>query len=397
MPHSLGWFYAAFTEYLGFQAYDGEYKVMGLAAYGRPNAELHDKVRMVLCVADDGIEYRLDPKYIHYGNHTWSDRFTDDLVELFKHPMRLPHEPITDWHQDLAYAVQQSLEDAVCRLAKWGIDKLGVHNICIGGGVGHNVKMNSKLFSLSGVHDLFAQPLCSDGGAALGAALGACWLLSGKRPEPLKCLALGPEEANVTIQRTLDLCLIPYEKADDIAEVVAEELVRGRIVGWFQGRMEAGPRALGQRSILADPRNKAIVDRINGVVKYREYWRPFCPSIPAEDAGKYLKRYTNAPFMNIAFDATEILARDAPAIVHVDGTVRVQLVHQDTLPLFHRVLKAFERKTGVPVLLNTSFNVKGEPIVCKFSDALRTFFASGLDVLAAGDFVIRKQGERILT
>jgi carbamoyltransferase len=186
-------------------------------------------------------------------------------------------------------------------------------------------------------------------------------------------------------------CLVPYIKVNDIAESIAIELANGKIVGWFQGKMEAGPRALGQRSILADPRDVRIRDKVNGVVKYREYWRPFCPSIPYEDAAKYFKDYTNAPFMNIAFEASEKLINDAPAIVHVDGTVRVQLVHQEHHPQFHRLLKAFERKTGIPVLLNTSFNLKGEPIVCGFSDALRTFFSSGMEVLAAGNFIIKKK------
>lgn len=259
------------------------------------------------------------------------------------------------------------------------------------GGVGLNVKMNSKLFSLDCVHDLFAQPLCSDGGAAAGAALGACWQLSGKPPEPLHTLAIGPEETDEAIQHVLDRCLIQYTRVDHVVDAVADELAKGHIVGWFQGRMEAGPRALGQRSILADPRKADMRDRVNAAIKFREYWRPFCPSMPAEDAGKYLKSHTNAPFMNVAFEASEILASEASAIVHVDGTVRVQLVHREVLPLFHDLLRAFERRTGVAVLLNTSFNVKGEPIVCTFSDALRTFFSTGLEVLVAGHFLIRKK------
>lgn len=345
MPHSLGWFYAAFTEYIGFQAYDGEYKLMGLAAYGHHNTELQNKVKKVLSIADDGIEYRLNPSYIHYGNHTWSDRFTDQLIELFGCPKRLTNEPILDWHKDLAFAVQYELEESVCRLVEWGMDELKTPNLCIGGGVGLNIKMNSKLFSLSCVQDLFAQPLCDDGGAAAGAALGAYWQITGKRPEIITTLALGPEESDEAIQHVLDVCLISYTKVDDITDAVADELALGRIVGWFQGRMEAGPRALGQRSILADPRNVNIRDRVNGAVKFREFWRPFCPSIPYENAEKYFINYTNSPFMNVAFDASDKLMKEAPAIVHVDGTVRVQLVHQEFNPLFHRLLKAFERKT----------------------------------------------------
>ncbi|MCI5197622.1 MAG: nodulation protein, partial [Candidatus Electrothrix sp. AW5] len=323
MPHSLGWFYAAFTEYLGFKAYDGEYKVMGLAAYGSPDDKLNKKISEILFPADDGIEYRVDPKYLHYGVHTWSDRFTDSLVELFGHPARLPGEPITAWHRNLAYAVQQKFEETVCRLVHWGMNEFGERNLCVGGGCGLNVKMNSKLFSLDCVNDLFAHPLCSDGGAAAGAALGACWQLSGKRPEYIRSLALGPEETDEAIQAVLESCHISYIKVDNIAEAVADELVEGCIVGWFQGRMEAGPRALGQRSILADPRKIEMRDRINKTVKFREHWRPFCPSMPAENAYKYLQSYTDAPFMNIAFQATEMLTEKAPGIVHIDGTVRV--------------------------------------------------------------------------
>lgn len=391
MPHSLGWYYAAFTEYFGFQAYDGEYKLMGLAAYGHPNDDLQKKVQKVLSIADDGIGYRLNPTYIHYGSHSWSDRFTDELVELFGQPKRLSHEPLLKWHEDLAYAVQKELEEAVIRLVSWGMKEIETDNLCVGGGVGLNVKMNSKLFSLPCVKKIFVQPLCDDAGSAAGVALGAYWQNSGKRPEVLCSLALGPEESDETIQRVLQTCLVPYVKVNDIAESIAVELSEGKIVGWFQGRMEAGPRALGQRSILADPRDINNRDKVNRVVKYREYWRPFCPSIPYEDAEKYFKDYTNSPFMNLAFEASHKLIREAPAIVHVDGTVRVQLVHKAHNPQFHDLLKSFERKTGISVLLNTSFNLNGEPIVCSFSDALRTFFSSGLDLLAAGNFIIKKK------
>jgi len=390
MPHSLGWFYAAFTEYLGFKAYNGEYKVMGLAAYGQPDGQLRKKVSKVLSVARDGIEYRLNPRFIHYGKRTWSDRFTDDLVELFGRPMRLPDEPITAWHKNLAYTVQDALEESMCRLAMWGIDQLGVGDICVGGGVGLNVKMNSRLFSITGVRSFFAQPLCSDGGAAAGAALGACWKLTGCRPKPLTTLALGHQESDASIRKTLERCRIPYERVEQITEAVADELAAGRIVGWFQGPMEGGPRALGQRSILADPREATTRDHLNTTIKFREDWRPFCPSIPAEDAGKFLKRHTHGSFMNIAFEATDAFAKCAPAVVHVDGTVRVQLVDKVVLPQFHQLLRAFEHRTGVPALLNTSFNVKGEPIVCTFRDALRTFYSTGLEVLAAGPFLVRK-------
>lgn len=393
MPHSLGWFYAAITEFLGYEAYDGEYKVMGLAAYGRPNSELRLTLSKVLYAASDGVEYRLDPAYIHYGAHTWSNRFTDALVELLGHPPRRSPDPITGWHRDLAFAAQKTLEEAVCRLVTWGVETLRVGNVCIGGGVALNVKLNSRILGLEQVRDLFAQPLCSDGGAAAGAALAAGWERSGDRPGRLETLALGPAESDAEIEQVLRRCRIPHRRVDDIADTAAAELAQGHIVGWFQGRMEAGPRALGQRSILADPRSQETRDRITRAVKSREPWRPYCPSLPAEDAAKYVQSTTCAPFMNVALDATEALRRDAPSIVHVDNSVRVQLVDRDVLPLFHRLLRCFEQRAGVPVLLNTSFNLSGEPIVCTCRDALRTFYGSAIDALAAGNYIIRKHEE----
>ena len=390
MPHSLGWVYAAFTEYLGFQAYDGEYKVMGLAAYGRPDSGLKERLEQVVNVAPDGVEYRVDPSYIHYGRHSYSERYTDRLIELLGRMPRLPDEKITPWHEDLAYAVQAALEEAVERLVRAAVRETGIHIVCVGGGVGLNVKMNSRLFMDSEVEDLFAQPLCSDGGAAVGAALAACYERTGSRPQPLRDLALGLEESNESIERALRIAHLEYERPRDICEAVARELAGGRIVGWFQGRMEAGPRALGQRSILADPRVAANRDRVNAIIKFREYWRPFCPSMTAEAASRYFEVCTDAPFMIVSFPANERLKREAPAVVHIDGTSRVQFVHQKVLPRFHRLLQSFAELTGVPVLLNTSFNVKGEPIVCTVHDALRTFWSTGLELLAVGDFLIRK-------
>lgn len=393
MPHSLGWLYAAATEYLGFEAYDGEYKVMGLAAYGQPDPVIQAAVARMIFAADDGIGYMIDPRMIHYGPHSWSTRFTDHLPELMQHSPRAEGEPLTEWHFNFAYAVQEALEEAAIRLVDWGRQKTGASNLCIGGGVGLNVKMNTKLFEVEGISRIFPHPLCSDSGAAAGAALVACWQQTGTRPEKLKTLALGNEESDDDIEDMLKRCGIAYARSNDIARSVALELSEGRIVGWFQGRMEAGPRALGQRSILADPRSVQARDRVNAVIKYREPWRPFCPSMKAEAADRYLEAWDDAPFMVIAFRAKPELQEDAPAVVHVDGTVRVQLVHQEVNPLYHQLLDAFEQITGVPVLLNTSFNVKGEPVVCTAVDAVRTFYGTGMDALAVGNFLIRKSAQ----
>ena len=390
MPYSLGWFYAACTEYLGFEAYDGEYKVMGLAAYGKPNPDIDRCMQRLISGAPDGIGYLVDPKFIHYGKRSWSDRFTDELPKLFGRRPRADAEPIEEWHFDFAFAAQKALEEAALRLVTWGAKKADSSNLCISGGVGLNVKMNTRLFEVDGIKRIFPHPLCSDSGAAAGAALAACWLATGARPERLTTLALGNEESDAEIEATLTRCRIPYVRPPDIADAAAEELSKGSVVGWFQGRMEAGPRALGQRSILADPRNVASRDKVNAVIKYREPWRPFCPSMIAEAASKYLDTWDDAPFMIIAFRATEKLKQDAPAIVHVDNTVRIQLVHAAHNPLYHRLLTCFAERTGVPVLLNTSFNVKGEPIVCSSIDAIRTFHGTGMDALAIGNFLVKK-------
>lgn len=392
MPHSLGWFYAACTEYLGFDAYDGEYKVMGLAAYGKPDADLRAAVANILKANEDGIGYTLDPRFVHYGPHSWSGRFTDYLPELLGRAPRAQNQALEDWHYDFAFAVQEALEEAALRLVRWGQKKAGSRNLCIGGGVGLNVKMNTRLFEVDGVDRIFPHPLCGDSGAAAGAAFAIDWQRTGARPERLETLALGNEEGDDTIEQALKRCRIAYERSDDIAADIARELADGRIVGWFQGRMEAGARALGQRSILADPRQVSARDKVNAVIKYREFWRPFCPSMLVEAADRYLESWDEAPFMVIAFRANERLKHDAPAIVHVDDTVRVQLVRSEVNPLYHRLIAQFEKITGVPVLLNTSFNVKGEPIVCTATDAIRTFHGTGMDVLALGSFIVRKQG-----
>jgi carbamoyltransferase len=390
MPHSLGWFYAAFTEYLGFEAYDGEYKVMGLAAHGAPDPGLADLVGQVLAPAPDGVEFRLDPSYIHYGEHSYSHRFTDKLVKLLGAAPRLPRDPVTAWHMDLAFAVQQALEDAACRLIRWAVTETGVSQVCVGGGVGLNVKMNSRIFALPEVSDVFAHPLCADSGQAAGAALVTCHRETGALPPPLSGLALGPEQDDDEIEAVLRNAGVRYERSADICETISHELAAGRLVAWCQGRLEAGPRALGQRSILADPRGAEVRDRVNAAVKQRELWRPFGPSMLAGAAERYFERWTDSRYMTMAFPAGERLRRDAPAIVHTDGSCRVQLVHEAANPRYHRLIERFGELTGVPVLLNTSFNVRGEPIVSTAEDALRTFFATGLDVLAVGGFVVRK-------
>ncbi len=389
VPHSLGWVYSAFTEYLGFEAYDGEYKVMGLAAYGSPNAELQGKVAQLLW-ADDHGGFETDPMLLTRGAHSWSHYFSDALVQHMGRPPGWRDQPVTDWHKDLAFAVQQRLEDVVASMTRYWTQKTGVRKICISGGVGLNVKMNGNLFESGIVDDVFAYPLCADLGQSIGAALAYRYRHANLVNRRLTDLYLGPSFSDEQIERVLRDCRITYRKPQNISRDTAALLAQGKVVGWFQGRIEAGPRALGARSILADSRNEAARDRVNSAIKYREQWRPFCPSMTREGAARYFDHHTDAPFMAITFHANDRAKIEIPAVVHVDGTSRPQIVDEGTNPRYHGVISEFGQLTSVPCILNTSFNIKGEPIVCTPQDALRTYFATGLDALAIGNCLLEK-------
>ncbi len=392
IPHSLGWFYAALTEFLGFAAYDGEYKVMGLAAYGRPHAGFRAKLAEVVHAGPLGWDYEVEPRFIHRGPHTFSSRFTDHLAAHLGLPPRIGEAPLESIHEDLAFETQRLLEETVLRLLRHWRAATGLDVLCIGGGVGLNVKMNSRILREGLFDTVHAFPSPNDSGTAIGAAAGIWARRTGRRPEPLAHLYLGPAFSDAEIEQQLRTSGMAYRRCDDIAHATAAILAAGKIVGWMQGGMEAGPRALGGRSILADPRAAGARDRVNAAIKFREYWRPFCPSMLVEAAPKYLdlQGAAAAPFMIFALEATDAAKREIPAVVHVDGTVRVQTVDAHANPVYRRLLEAFGRITGVPVLLNTSFNVKGEAIVCTPRDAFRTFWSTGLDALAIGSFLVEK-------
>ncbi len=390
IPHSLGWLYAAMTEYLGFSAYDGEYKVMGLAAYGRENEEFRAALAQIVQPGEAGFDYAVNPKYIHHGRHTYSGRFTDHLVDLLRVPPRLGHQPVEAVHEDLAFATQQALEAHVLRLLQHFQQQTGLRTLCLAGGVALNVKMNSRIRA-SGMFDhVFIFPFPSDSSSGVGAAVGLWSELTGRRPPPLQHAYLGPAYTDQEIEALLRSTGQQFSRPDCLAETVAELLCAGKVVGWFQGALEAGPRALGARSILGDPRNVATRDRVNAAIKFREYWRPFCPSLTVETVGRFVQQPAVAPFMVLAFQATDEAVARVPGVVHVDQTMRIQTVDDQWNPPYHALLKAFEHKTGIPVLLNTSFNVRNEPIVCSPRDALRTFWSTGLDALAIGPFILVK-------
>jgi carbamoyltransferase len=389
VPHSLGWIYSAITEYLGFEAYDGEYKIMGLAAYGAPDAKIQNKVADLLW-ADDAGGFETDPMLLVRGSHSWSHYFSDALVEHMGCPPGWRDQPVTDWHKNVAFAVQQRLEDVVFSMTRYWARKTGVNKLCISGGVGLNVKMNGNLFDSGIVDDVFVYPLCSDLGQSIGAALAYRYEHFGLHNRRLSEIYLGPDYTDEEIEHTLRGCRVTYRRCENIGADTAALLEQGKVVGWFQGRMEAGPRALGARSILADPRKEEARDRVNAAIKYRELWRPFCPSMTHEGARRYFDHHTDAPFMVITFRANDRARAEVPAVVHVDGTSRPQIVNGSSNPRYRSMIEEFGRVTGVPCVLNTSFNIKGEPIVCSPQDAMRTYFATGLDALAIGNCLLVK-------
>ena len=378
-PNSLGLFYAQFTNYLGFQPYSDEWKVMGLAPYGQAGINLGS-----LIVADDA-PYRVAARRL-------LGRSPDDLsaLEAPLGPRRAPESEIGERHKNIAYAVQDACEMAMLNVVKLAVEKTKCRNVCLAGGVALNSKANGKILTSGLVDRLFVQPAAADDGAALGAAL-APYLDSGRLPQaPMRHAYYGPQYSDADIEVTLRTYKLRYKKLSDPAMAAGEFLAQGKILGWFQGRMEFGPRALGSRSILADPRDPQMNAKVNNAVKFREWWRPFAPSLKREAAGDYLESAGDSPFMVLTAQVRPEKRAVIPAVTHVDGSARPQTVEKGVNPLYWRLLDEFEKRTGVPVIMNTSFNLRGEAIVNTPTDALRTFFSSGMDALVLGSFLVEK-------
>ncbi len=390
IPHSLGWFYSAFTEFLGWSPNEGEVKLMGLAPFGSPNAEIEALVSEVLELTDDG--FRVNADYLFYGRRSYGKFFSDALVERLGSP-RGPKDPLTDRHRDLARAVQNRLEAAGLHLAKLALRLAGSQNLCLAGGVALNCKMNGEIHKQGVAQRLFVQPIAYDGGVSLGAAQVVAMDRGDDCRFVLDHLYWGPDYSDAEIEAVLRLSRVTYRRSDQPAEEAARLVAEGQIVGWFQGRMECGPRALGGRSILADPRDPAMKDRVNDRVKFREAWRPFALSIQEEHFAEYAKKPVASPFMIMAFEVADGMREGIQSAMHwVDHTTRPQTVSRQTNTLYWSLLEAFRLRTGVPGVLNTSFNVKDEPIVCTPRDAVRCFYGSGMDALVIGSFVIEKAG-----
>jgi carbamoyltransferase len=376
-PHSLGGFYKAITHYLGFHQPGDEGKVMGLAPYGRPRFQ--DHFSRWVRLTNGG--FRLDVNAIRLP-------VGPDVISALG-PPRDPGEPLTERHADVAASLQHTLERALLHLVNHLHAITGASNLCMAGGVALNCVANSRIIEEGPFRQMWVQPAANDSGTSLGAALWVHHVLNGQpRASTMAHAYLGPAYDEEACRASLQARGLPASRPADLSAAVACLLARGDTVGWFQGRMEFGPRALGNRSILADPRRSEMKDVLNTRVKHREPFRPFAPAVLAERAGDYFDAPTSSPFMLFARRVTQPDA--VPAITHVDGTARLQTVDRDTNPPFYGLITAFDALTGVPVLLNTSFNVRGQPIVCTPDEAVDTYMTTGLDALALGPFLVQK-------
>lgn len=388
-PHSLGLFYSTITAYLGFEVNDAEYKVMGLAPYGEPR--YLDKVLQLITNMEGG-QYRLNLDYFDFlnGDRMYSDR----LCELFGQPPRVPESELSQFHKDMAASVQRALEVVLLDKVAYLHKRYPSDNLCMAGGVALNCVANGKILREGPFNKLFVQPAASDAGGALGAAAVACVRRSEDQlsAEPLRHIYLGPRFTNSDIARVVYPSPLSPAAEDfsrnpeGLIRATAERLADGKVVGWFQGRMEFGPRALGARSIVADPRRPEMRDRINELVKMREAFRPFAPAVLESKMAEHFEIDHASPFM---LETCRVVSNlDLPAITHVDGSARVQTVNEHTNARFHDLLVEFDRLTGCPILLNTSFNLRGDAIVLEPIHAIWTFAISNIDALVMEDFII---------
>jgi carbamoyltransferase len=379
-PDSVGYFYSVFTEFLGFQPNSDEWKVMGLAPYGKPGIDL-----------SPFIDLSVAPYHVHTRQLAANGTAPLARVTSLLGPGRVPESEIDDRHKDIAYAAQDACEIAMMNVVRAAIEKTKCRNICLAGGVALNSKANGKILASGLAEKFFVQPAASDDGVALGAALAPYLDRNGKLPnKAMRHGYWGPSFGDEAIESALRTYKLRYTRLADPASIAAELLSQEKILGWFQGRMEFGPRALGSRSILADPRDPEMNAKVNNAVKFREWWRPFAPSFKKEAAGEYLESATDSPFMIVTAQVRPEKRSVIPSVTHVDGSARPQTVEKEINPLYWKLIDEFGKSTGVPVIMNTSFNLRGEAIVHTPTDAIRTFFSSGMDALVIGSFLVEK-------
>jgi carbamoyltransferase len=353
---------------------------MGLAPYGQPG------VKLDAFIDPDAAPYRVHSKRLNRNGAGAFPGMTPLLGEA-----RVPESEIDDRHKNIAHAVQEYCELAMMSVVRMAVEKTRCRNLCLAGGVALNSKANGKILASGLVDKIFVPPAAADDGVAVGAAL-APYLDDGGRLQnkAMRHAYFGPAFEDVAIETTLKTYKLKYSRLDDPAVKAAELLSQGKILGWFQGRMEFGPRALGSRSILADPRDPEMTAKVNNAVKFREWWRPFAPSLKKEAASQFLESATDSPFMALTAQVRPEKRSVIPAVTHVDGSARPQTVEKEVNPLYWRLIDEFGKRTGVPVVMNTSFNLRGEAIVHTPTDAIRTFFSSGMDALVIGSFLVEK-------
>ena len=412
-PHSLGLLYSAFTYYTGFKVNSGEYKLMGLAPYGKPIFKdlIFDRL---LDLKEDG-SFKLDMEYFNYA--TGLTMTNNKFSKLFGHPVRDPRKDLlTEFHMDIAASIQAVTEEIVLRITKNISSKYKIKNLCLAGGVALNCVANGKIQKNKIFDNIWIQPAAGDAGGSLGAAL-AYWHHEMTMPridfkDQMKGSYLGPKFENKVIEEKLQLLNAVYKKlsSKEVISLTAKELSNEKTVGWFQGRMEFGPRALGGRSILADPRSSKMQKELNLKIKFRESFRPFAPSVLFEDINKWFELNCESPYMLLVAEVKKekqikmkkedeklfgieklnIKRSSIPAITHVDYSARIQTVHEETNQKYYDLIKEFKKITNCPVLVNTSFNVRGEPIVCSIEDAFNCFMGTNLDILVLEDCVLYK-------
>ena len=389
-PHSLGVFYSAITDYLGFERASDEYKVMGLAPYGEP--EFYDGFRTIVCPNGRLGDYQIDLDWTAFQYRPGSKfgYFSDKFIKRFG-PPREQGAQLEQRHRNIAASAQRVLEEAVLRMARALHDETGQTRLCLAGGVGLNCSMNGRLLREGPFDEIYVQPAAGDDGIAIGGAMQLHHELTGSpRRFVMNDARLGPSFSDAKIRMALRDAALAHETPVHLEARAAELIAEGKIVGWFQDRTEFGPRALGARSILADPTRADVKDRLNSVVKHRESFRPFAPSCVEERASDYFEGCGRSPFMLFVHRVRPEWRDRLPAITHVDGTARVQTVDAAVQPRYHRLLCEFETRRGVPIVVNTSFNVMGQPIVNSPADAIRCFLRTGIDVLVLGDHVVLK-------
>jgi carbamoyltransferase len=414
-PHSLGLLYSAFTYYTGFRVNSGEYKVMGLAPYGEPKYKdlILDKL---IDLKEDG-SFRLDQSYFNYA--TGLTMVNQKFADLFGKPVRKPDtDELTQFHMDIAASVQAVTEEVVLTMTRSLAKEYNIQNLCMAGGVALNCVANGKILRDKAFKDIWIQPASGDAGGALGGAL-AVWHKELNKPrivnpnDAMQGSYLGPAYKQDSIENELSICGAKFDSVneDEMIEQTAQALADGKAVGWFQDRMEFGPRSLGGRSILGDPRSEKMQKTLNLKVKYRESFRPFAPSVLREDVSEWFEEDYDSPYMLLVddvkkdkriqmtkeeeslfgIDKLNIKRSSIPAVTHVDYSARIQTVHKETNPKYHALITKFKEKTGCSVVVNTSFNVRGEPIVCTPKDAFKCFMGTELDMLVVGNCMLRKE------